>query len=144
MTTPYAAHDDLVDEFAFFDDWEERYRHVIELGRALPGLAPEEHNDATRVSGCASQVWLIVEPDPDARGGLKIRGDSDAMIVKGLAAVLSRLYSGLNASEAQAFDPEDVFARIGLVEHLSSQRANGLKSMIARIRSEAAALAARA
>ncbi len=137
-----AIAQDLIEDFAFFDDWEDRYRHVIELGRALPELTPEEHTDATKVSGCASQVWLVVDEDPNAPGQIRIRGDSDAHIVKGLAAILARLYSGQAAAAAETFDPEAVFARIGLVEHLSSQRANGLKSMIARIRRDAATLAA--
>ncbi len=137
-----SAADDLIEDFAFFDDWEDRYRHVIELGQALPALTPQEHNDATRVAGCASQVWLVVEPDPDAPTRIRVRGDSDAHIVKGLAAILARLYAGQEPAQVAAVDPEAVFARIGLVEHLSSQRANGLKSMIARIRRDAAALAA--
>jgi cysteine desulfuration protein SufE len=125
----------LVDEFDFLGDWEERYRYLIEMGRALEPLSPEEHSDANKVQGCVSQVWLVL--DTGADGTLTIRGDSDAHIVKGLVALLIRLYSGRPPAEAAAIDAREVLARIGLGEHLSPQRSNGLASMVARIRAVA-------
>ncbi|KAA5805019.1 SufE family protein [Alkalicaulis satelles] len=125
----------LVEEFDFLGDWEERYRYLIELGQALPALAPHERNEQTKVKGCVSQVWLVLERGADGR--LRLRGDSDAHIVKGLVALLTRLYDGRSPEEARAIDPRDVLARIGLSEHLSPQRSNGLASMVARIQSDA-------
>lgn len=121
----------LVEEFDFLDDWEERYRYLIDLGQALPPLDPDERNEATKVQGCVSQVWLVLERDADSR--LRLRGESDAHIVKGLVALLVRLYDGRSPQEAEAIDPKAVLARIGLAEHLSPQRSNGLSSMVARI-----------
>ncbi|WBQ13344.1 SufE family protein [Hyphomonadaceae bacterium BL14] len=121
----------LVEEFDFLDDWEERYRYLIDLGQALPPLAPDERSEQTKVQGCVSQVWLVLERDADGR--LRLRGESDAHIVRGLVALLVRLYDGRSPQEAEAIDPKDVLARIGLAEHLSPQRSNGLSSMVARI-----------
>ena len=129
--------DNLVDEFDFLGDWEERYRHLIEMGQALPGLDASERNDDTRVQGCVSQVWLVMDEGQDR--ALVLRGDSDAHIVKGLVALLNRLYDGRTPQEALSIDPKDVLGRIGLAEHLSPQRSNGLASMIKRIRAEAEA-----
>ena len=128
--------EEIEDDFAFLDDWEDRYRYVIELGRELPPLAADEKTDATKVSGCASQVWLVVEPGGE---GLTVRGESDAHIVQGLVALVTRLTSGRPPAEIAEADPRAFFERIGLVEHLTQQRANGLNSMIARVKAEAAA-----
>ncbi len=127
--------EEIEDDFAFLDDWEDRYRYVIELGRELPPLASEERNEHNKVSGCASQVWLSIEPDGDT---MTIRGESDAHIVQGLVALVTRLTSGRTPAEIAESDPKAFFERIGLIEHLSQQRANGLNSMITRIRAEAA------
>ncbi len=127
--------DTLVDEFDFLGDWEERYRYLIEMGQALPGLDASERTDDTRVQGCVSQVWLVIEEGQDR--ALILRGDSDAHIVKGLVALLNRLYDGRTPQEALSIDPKEVLGRIGLAEHLSPQRSNGLASMIKRIRAEA-------
>jgi cysteine desulfuration protein SufE len=135
-----AALNDLADEFEMLGDWEERYRYLIELGKDLEPLTPEEHSEDNKVRGCASQVWLVTEPQADAT--VRFRGDSDAHIVSGLIAVVLRLYSGAKASDIAAFDASAAMARLGLSEALSSQRSNGLKSMVARIQRDAAALAA--
>ena len=132
-----ASIDDLVEDFGFLDDWEDRYRYVIELGRTLPELTPAEHNDINKVRGCASQVWLVSKVVGNGEKRLIFRGDSDAHIVRGLIAILLSLYSGRSAREIVGTDPEAVFARIGLRDHLTSQRSNGLSSMLARIRSDA-------
>jgi cysteine desulfuration protein SufE len=131
--------DDIVDNFELLDDWEDRYRHIIELGRELPPLPEEERIAANKVRGCASQVWLVSEVERKDEPVLSFRGDSDAHIVRGLIAILFAAYSGRKAREIARSDPEKVFARIGLREHLSSQRSNGLSSMVARIRSDAEA-----
>jgi len=129
----------LVEDFAFLDDWEDRYRYVIELGRGLPELSEADRVEANKVRGCASQVWMVSEIVRNGEPVLKFRGDSDAHIVRGLIAILFALYSGRTASEIVASDPEAVFAEIGLREHLTSQRSNGLSSMVGRIRSDATA-----
>ena len=134
-----ADFEELVDTFAFLDDWEDRYRHVIDLGRALPPLDEAERVPATKVEGCASQVWLVPEIEGEGPGAtLRFRGESDAMIVKGLIAVLQTLYNGLSVEEARAVDAPSELARLELAEHLSSQRSNGLKAMVGRIREIAA------
>ena len=133
---PEAALQALADEFDVLgDDWEERYRHLIDLGRTLEPLADDERDDAHKVRGCASQVWLVTEPGPDHT--LRFRGDSDAHIVRGLVAVVLRLYSGASPEEIAGFDARAGFDRLGLAGALSAQRANGLASMVARIRSDA-------
>jgi cysteine desulfuration protein SufE len=132
--------DELAAEFELLGDWEERYRYVIDLGRTLAPLSDAEHSDLNKVRGCASQVWLV--RDPDAEGRLMFRGDSDALIVRGLIAILLRLYSGHTADEALAFDAKAAFDQLGLSGALSTQRSNGLFSMVERIRREAAALKA--
>ncbi|WP_439637399.1 SufE family protein [Oceanicaulis sp.] len=137
MTDLQADIDALVDEFDFLGDWEERYRYLIEMGQALPGLPEAERTDDTRVKGCVSQVWMVIDDGPDH--ALELRGDSDAHIVKGLVALLSRLYDGRSPQEALSIDPKEVLGRIGLAEHLSPQRSNGLASMIKRIQAEAQA-----
>jgi cysteine desulfuration protein SufE len=131
--------EDLVDTFAFLDDWEDRYRHVIDMGRKLPPLDEAERVPATKVEGCASQVWLV--PEIEGAGDdatLRFRGESDAMIVKGLIAVLQTLYNGLTVQEAREIDAAAELGRLSLQEHLSSQRSNGLKAMVGRIREIAA------
>lgn len=123
---------DLLEEFELFDDWEERYRYIIDLGKDLAPLKDEEKTEATRVRGCASQVWLVMDPAPE--GILKFRGDSDAFIVRGLIAVLIRLLDGLPYGEIQDFSIRDTLTRLGLDEALSSQRTNGLMSMVERLK----------
>ena len=133
MATP--SFEDLADTFDFLDDWEDRYRHVIELGKAMPPLDDAFKVPALKVQGCASQVWLrpIV-----AEGRFDFQGDSDAMIVRGLIAILHSLYSGLTLEEVLAVDASAELARLGLNDHLSSQRSNGLRAMVERIRQTAA------
>ena len=128
---------DLEAEFELLGDWEERYRYVIDLGRGLSPLTGAERSDANKVRGCASQVWLVTEPQGD--GALRFRGDSDAHIVRGLIAILLRLYSGRTPAEILAFDAKAAFERLGLTGALSSQRSNGLAAMTERIRKDAAA-----
>jgi cysteine desulfuration protein SufE len=137
-----AALDDLDAEFQLLGDWEQRYRHVIDLGRGLAPLSPAERSDANKVRGCASQVWLVTEPQRD--GALKFRGDSDAHIVRGLIAILLQLFSGRAPGEILAFDAKAAFARLGLTGALSAQRSNGLFSMVERIRRDAASAASAA
>ena len=137
-----AALDDLNAEFELLGDWEQRYRHVIDLGRGLEPLSPTERTEANKVRGCASQVWLITEPQGD--GGLKFRGDSDAHIVRGLIAILLQLFSGRAPAQILAFDAKAAFAQLGLTGHLSAQRSNGLFSMVERIRRDAASAASAA
>lgn len=134
MATP--AFDEIAETFEFLDDWEERYRHVIELGRAMPAMDPALQVPATRVEGCASQVWIL----PTITGGrFDFQGDSDALIVRGLIAVLHALYAGLPVAEVATVDAPAELARLGLDAHLSSQRSNGLRAMVQRIRDTAAA-----
>ncbi|MBV9509931.1 MAG: SufE family protein [Caulobacteraceae bacterium] len=138
MTAPMDQElDDLAAEFDLLGDWDERYRYVIELGRELSPLTHAEHSDANKVRGCASQVWLV--HDPGEGGRLNFRGDSDAHIVRGLIAILLRLYSGQTAETILAFDAKAAFERLGLAGALSAQRSNGLFSMVERIRRDAAA-----
>ena len=126
---------ELADEFDLLGDWEERYRYVIELGNDLAPLSDAERTDLYKVRGCASQVWLVTEPQAD--GTLRFRGDSDAHIVRGLIAILLRLYSDHAPDEILAFDANAAFAQLGLAGALSAQRSNGLASMVARIRRDA-------
>lgn len=131
------ALDDLADEFELLGDWEERYRYVIELGKDLEPLTDGERSEENKVRGCASQVWLVTEPQAD--GALTFRGDSDAHIVSGLVAIMLRLYSGRRPADIVAFDAKGAMDRLGLSGALSSQRSNGLKSMVARIQRDAQA-----
>src|SRR3569833_601376 len=126
---------ELSAEFEVLGDWEERYRYVIDLGRDLAPLSDAERSDGNKVRGCASQVWLVTEPQADGR--LRFRGDSDAHIVRGLIAILLRLYSGRTPREILAFDAKGAFDALGLSGALSAQRSNGLASMVARIRRDA-------
>ena len=131
------ALDALADEFDLLGDWEERYRHVIDLGRALAPLSDDERSADNKVRGCASQVWLVTERAADGR--LNFRGDSDAHIVRGLIAILLRLYADQTPAAILAFDAKAAMARLGLSGALSAQRSNGLFSMVERIRRDAAA-----
>lgn len=132
MASP--AFEDLVDTFAFLEDWEDRYRHVIELGRAMPPLDAAFKVPALKVEGCASQVWL--RPTP-SQGLFDFQGESDAMIVRGLIAVLHALYAGQPMDQISAIDAPRELARLGLTDHLSAQRSNGLRAMVERIRATA-------
>jgi cysteine desulfuration protein SufE len=127
--------EDIVDTFEFLDEWEDRYRHVIEMGRAMPPLDDTHKVAATKVDGCASQVWIVPKVDgvgPQAI--LDFDGESDAMIVNGLIAILKVLYAGNTVADALKIDALAAFARLGLDQHLSAQRSNGLRAMIERLR----------
>jgi cysteine desulfuration protein SufE len=133
--------EEIIDNFSILDDWDDRYRYLIELGRELPALAEAAHNDANKVQGCASQVWLDTKVRPNGGGGpvLTFAGDSDAHIVRGLIAILFAIYSGKRAKEILATDALALFERMGLREHLTPQRSNGFRSMVERMRSDARA-----
>jgi len=133
-----AAFEEIAETFEFLDDWEDRYRHVIDLGKAMPPLEDAFRVPATKVNGCASQVWL--RPTP-ADGIYDFQGESDAMIVRGLIAVLHALYSGVPVAQVAQIDAAAELGRLGLSEHLSAQRSNGVRAMVARIRATAAAAA---
>lgn len=137
MNETPADIDDIVAEFEFLGDWEERYRHIIELGKAMAPLNADERSDEARVKGCVSQVWLISEQD-GANAVMTFRGDSDAHIVRGLVALLLQLYSGRSPEEILAIDANAFLARLSLDDHLSPSRSNGLRAMIDRIRAHAA------
>ena len=129
------AFEDIAANFDFLDDWEDRYRYVIELGREMPPLDDALKVPATKVEGCASQVWLHPAIEGTGPGAVfRFRGDSDAMIVRGLIAVLSALYNGLTVAEVLQVDALKELGRLGLDQHLSAQRSNGLRAMIGRIR----------
>ena len=133
--------DEIIDNFSLLDEWDDRYRYLIELGRALPPLAAEAHNEANKVRGCASQVWLDTSVRPNGAGGpvLTFVGDSDAHIVRGLIAILFAMYSGRSAKDILASDAVALFEKLGLREHLTPQRSNGFRSMVDRIHSDARA-----
>jgi cysteine desulfuration protein SufE len=141
-----SAIDDIIENFELLDEWDDRYRYVIELGRTLPPLAEAAHTEANKVRGCASQVWLLTHVKPDGAAGpsLSFEGDSDAHIVRGLIAILLALYSGMRAKEILDIDALALFDRLGLRENLTPQRSNGLRSMVERIRAEAKAALAMA
>lgn len=131
--------DEITANFALLDDWDDRYRYLIELGRTLEPLPDAAHTEANRVSGCASQVWLVTDierPGSDAPV-LRFTGDSDAHIVRGLIAILFAVYSAKSARQILGVDALALFDRLGLREHLTPQRSNGFKSMVGRIREEA-------
>ncbi|NTS30211.1 SufE family protein [Phyllobacterium sp. BT25] len=135
--------DDIIADFDFLDDWEDRYRYVIDLGRDLKPYPDSARDSAHKVRGCVSQVWLKSSLNGDVDPVIDFLGDSDAHIVRGLVAIMMVLYSGKRASEIMAIDPDAILKKLGLDEHLTPQRSNGLRAMIGRIRSEAqAALAA--
>lgn len=131
----------LIEDFALLDEWEDRYRYVIELGRELEALPEDARTDANKVRGCASQVWLLTHVETrDGATVLTFRGDSDAHIVRGLIAILMRLFSGRTAAEILSLDAPAVLERLGLNQQLTPQRSNGLASMVARIRRDAEAV----
>ncbi len=132
---------EIIDNFSLLDEWDDRYRYLIELGRELPPLAAEAHNEANKVRGCASQVWLDTSVRPNGAGGpvLTFVGDSDAHIVRGLIAILFAMYSGRNAKDILATDAVALFEKMGLREHLTPQRSNGFRSMVERIHADARA-----
>lgn len=136
MATP--AFEEIAETFAFLDDWEDRYRHVIELGKAMPPMEDALKTPATKVDGCASQVWIMPRVTD---GRFDFAGDSDAMIVRGLIAVLHALYAGVPVGQVAQIDAGGELARLGLNDHLSAQRSNGLRAMIERIRQASAAAA---
>ena len=133
--------DEIIDNFSLLEEWDDRYRYVIELGRNLDPLPEEARNDVNKVQGCASQVWLDTKIETNGKAGplLTFRGDSDAHIVRGLIAILLALYSGKPARDILETDAIAVFERLALREHLTPQRSNGLRSMVERIRSDARA-----
>jgi cysteine desulfuration protein SufE len=130
--------EEIADNFSVLDDWEDRYRYLIELGRGLEPLEDAERTPMTKVRGCASQVWLVSNAKGHGKDAtLEFRGDSDAHIVRGLIAVLLALYSGRRPGDILAVDEKAVLAELGLNDHLTPQRSNGLASMVARIKSDA-------
>jgi cysteine desulfuration protein SufE len=130
---------EILETFEFLDDWEDRYKYLIDLGKELPELTEGERTDANKVRGCVSQVWLIttINNGPDGAPVLTFRGDSDALIVQGLVAIVTALFSGKTAQDILSTDVEGFFQTLELQEHLTPQRSNGLKSMVGRIRSDA-------
>jgi cysteine desulfuration protein SufE len=136
--------DEITENFALLDEWDDRYRYLIELGRTLAPINETARTESNKVQGCASQVWLVTTAKPDGAGGpiLTFAGDSDAHIVRGLIAVLFALYSGKHARDILAIDALMLFDRLGLRDHLTPQRSNGLRSMVERIRAEARAATA--
>jgi cysteine desulfuration protein SufE len=133
--------DEIIDNFSILEDWDDRYRYLIELGRELPPLSVVAHNDANKVQGCASQVWLDTTVRRNGADGpvLVFEGDSDAHIVRGLIAILLATYSGRTAKHKLATDAIKLFEGLGLKEHLTPQRSNGFRSMVERIRADARA-----
>jgi cysteine desulfuration protein SufE len=138
--------DEIIENFAILDDWDDRYRYVIELGRALAPLPEVARTERNKVQGCASQVWLDTHVAADGGAGpvLTFAGDSDAHIVRGLIAILFAIYSGKPARDIVATDAVGVFERLGLREHLTPQRSNGFRSMVRRIQDDARAALAEA
>lgn len=131
---------DIRDDFALLDDWEDRFRYVIELGKAMPAFPESERTDANKVRGCASQVWLsthVAKNGGPAR--LAFEGDSDSHLVRGLIAILLAMYNGKETGEILATDAHKIFGELGLAEHLTPQRSNGFASMVDRVRNDAAA-----
>ncbi len=134
-----AAFEEIAETFEFLDDWEDRYRHVIDLGKAMAPLDDALKVPATKVEGCASQVWLVPQIEGEGTGAVfHFRGDSDAVIVRGLIAVLGALYDGVPVQDVRSVDAKAEFGRLGLTDHLSAQRSNGLRAMIERIHGLAA------
>ncbi|MBN16359.1 SufE family protein [Pelagibacterium nitratireducens] len=135
-----AAFDEIADNLSFLDDWEDRYRYIIELGQGLAPLTDDERTATNKVHGCASQVWLVTGSEAGEKGTvLTFRGDSDAMIVRGLVAIVLALYSGRPAADIATTDALPILDSIGLREHLSTQRSNGLAAMVTRLRADAQA-----
>ena len=131
----------IIDDFRVLDDWDERYRYIIELGRRMAPLPTEFKTDGTKVRGCASQVWLVSKRENrNGQDVIAFQGESDALIVRGLIAILLQLYSGRSADEILTIDARQVLGELGLDTHLSQQRSNGLFAMVERIRADARAL----
>ena len=134
--------DQIIADFELLDDWEDRYRYVIELGKTLAPLPDAERNDTNKVRGCASQVWLSTHrEDRDGKPLLRFAGDSDALIVRGLVAIAIALYDGKAPAEILNTDANTLFEQLGLKEHLTAQRSNGLRALVDRIRADAQAVA---
>lgn len=131
------SFEDLESDFEFLDDWEDRYKYVIELGKELPAFDDGYKNDVYKVNGCVSQVWIKSSISEDEEKRLQFIGDSDALIVKGLIAIVMSLLSGRPAAEVAKTDARAALSRLGLHEHLTPQRSNGLAAMVARIQSDA-------
>jgi cysteine desulfuration protein SufE len=142
LAHPLSAIDAIRDDFASLDDWEDRYRYVIELGHALEPLSEAAHNAITKVRGCVSQVWLECEPKTNVEGEriLHYRGDSDSHLVRGLIAIAIALFSNRTPQQILAVDPVATFRALGLEQHLTPQRSNGVRAMVERIRTDAAGL----
>ncbi|CAH1656617.1 Uncharacterized SufE-like protein R01000 [Hyphomicrobiales bacterium] len=138
--------DEILDNFEFLDDWDDRYRYLIELGRMLEPLPDAARSDANKVRGCASQVWLetMIARDADHEPVVNFRGDSDAHIVRGLVALAFAIFSGHTAREIVETDALALFTKLGLGDHLTPQRSNGLRSMVERIKTDARAALAEA
>jgi cysteine desulfuration protein SufE len=136
--------DEIIENFELLDEWDDRYRYLIELGRGLPELPDAARTEANKVRGCTSQVWLLTDVKPNGASGpvLEFSGDSDAHIVRGLVAILLSLYSGKPAQDILGTDAEPLFEKLGLREHLTPQRSNGFRSMVERIKSDAKAAVA--
>jgi cysteine desulfuration protein SufE len=127
----------IIDDFAFLDDWEDKYRYVIELGRSLPDMPEDEKNSANKVNGCVSQVWLVRSIEDGDDPVVRFRGDSDAHIVRGLVAIMIAAMSGKKASQIDTFDAQKLMKTLGLEENLTPQRSNGLRAMVARMKDDA-------
>ena len=140
QTSALASIETIRGDFAYLDDWDDRYRYVLELGRALEPLSDAEHSDANKVRGCVSQVWLVLTVARDPLGELRLhyRGDSDSHLVRGLVAITLALFSERTPREVLAVDARAIFRELGLEQHLTPQRSNGVKAMIARIQADAA------
>ncbi len=138
-TPTHPALDEIIENFEFLDEWDDRYRYLIELGRTLEPLPQDAHNETNRVRGCASQVWLEthVRRTDDGASRLHLVGDSDAHIVRGLVALALAIFSDQTAETIIATDAMPIFDRLGLAAHLTPQRSNGLRSMVERIKSDA-------
>ena len=129
--------DTIIENFEYLDDWDDRYRYLIELGEGLEPLPEELKNAKTKVQGCVSQVWIVADKSKGVDPVLDFRGDSDAHIVRGLIAIALAIFSGRRSSEILAIDDSAIFQKIGLTEHITPQRSNGLRSMVKRIKGEA-------
>lgn len=138
-TSPITPLAEIIDNCAYLDDWQDRMSYVIELGRKLPEMPEDKRTSENKVQGCASRVWLVTHASPAANDPiLTFEGESDAHIVRGLVAIVLSIFSGQHASDIVKTDAIDLFGRMGLIEYLTAQRANGLRSMIKRIKDEAA------
>ena len=138
MSATPVTIDELLETFADLGEWDERYHYLIDLGQELPAMDERLKNDTTKVDGCMSQVWMVAGMETTAPPTMKIVADSDSVIVRGLIAVLLALFSGRTPTEVRATDPESIFEKLGLKQHLSGQRRNGLYAMVQRIKTLAA------